>query len=670
MNSSRLLQASAAVATLAFVAYILVTHVLDLGEDAGMVATSPVSTEQKQPTRDILSYVPADTIYFFGGLESAPLKNMLDFYRPEWSLAQTTDLRQGLAADPNMSVAGKMLIGMFAEYIDTLKDVKTASSTFGIGSELDAAFYSVGTTPVMRIKLADTDAFNAFIKRAETSVQIFPTQESHGPMTLSTYSFNPPKNTLENSLENEPANGQKNEQEKSADVKLAISVNNNYALITLLTPLETPATRDVILGAKKPTQALINTNILQDLKSKYNFHPAYLGYISYEEIMKGLTDPNGNEFGAMMGSLLKAANEQRTKIAAQKVAEAQNSPNADSEATPEATPVTQVEATPENPLESIQTAACRSELMAITTLWPRTVFGYTELSLETKPKKISMLMLTENTDAAFMQQLQQLRGFVPAHLRTVESKPVLGFGLGFSVDQLTPVVSQLITGFTQKEYECQPLADMKQNLQTSNPLLAMGMMTGMAAGIEGISATILDIDGTMNIDPETSQPSPDIRSIDAMITLSAKDPQRLLALAANFMQGMPPIQLPADGSAIDLPVPLPIPPNLGSVKLALKGNHIVAYIGSKAEQLAQKMSGDPLAATGVLAFNMDFGKYMGLISNITLAAGAIEGATPEESIPAETQAALKEMTKMDMQIVESFDITPQGLSVDATMTMN
>ena len=660
MNNSRLLQVSAVVATLAFVSYVMVKYVIKWEATTEVVSTSPDSGLQDNAKRDILSYVPADTIYFFGGLEPSPLQNMLEIFAPEWRFTEDPKFKQQfqqeLSQNADMPPAAAMLGGLFIEYLDAFKDLKKATTILGVGSELDSVFYSVGTTPVMRMKLTDMNAFNTFVKNAETSAQVTPVQESQGALSFKTYSFSKPGSSTR----------------ESTDVKLAISVNNNYALITLLTPLETQETRDLILGVKKPANPLTHTTLLQDLKAKYGFHPAYLGYINHEEIMTGLTAPDGNEFGRMLGAMVKTINQQRqlSQSPQQAGTASETKPGLKSESTPATKPATKPEQTSlaasepttENPLAPIQTAECRSELLAITKRWPRTVFGYTEFNLETKPKKMNARMLVENTDAAFLQQLQKLRGFIPAHLRQTESRPVFGFGIGFNVDELTPVVSQAINDFTQKDYQCQMLADMKQSLVASNPVLALGMMTGMAAGIEGISATILDIDGAMNIDQPSA--APDIRSIDAIVTLSAKDPQRLLMMAANFQQGMPPIQLPADGTAVDLPIPLPMP-NLGHIKLAHKGNHIVAYIGDKAEKLAQNMSGDPLAATGMFTFNMDFGKYMRFISDAALAADATQGKIPEQD-----KAMLKEMTNIDMQLVESFDITQQGIAFDATMTMH
>jgi hypothetical protein len=651
MNSVRLLWGTAIAATLALAAYIVVVYVLGKDEIDGTVATVPSQETAQNKVPDILTYVPADTIYFFGGLEPTPVKDMLESMPPEWRSMQQVDFKQDLDKEQKMPPAAKMLMGLFIEYMRAIQDPNTATAAMGIGDEVYSALYSVGTTPVLRIKLADANAFKQFVQRAEAAMQISPVTQTQGDLTLSTYSFQQP--------EAEPAN--------ATDTKLVIVTNNDYALITLFMQddgTSNAALRDAVLGSKKPANPLSNTTVLQDIKNKHGFHPSYLGYLNHEEIMKGLTTPESNAFGRMLSALMKttrALEQQKQNEAGTAVtAGTENETNAGTMAE------TKPDNIPKNPLAPIQTAACQKELMSITKTWPRTVFGYTQFEVATKPMKMTMRMLVENTDPAYMQELQKLRGFIPANLLQPDSKPVFGMGFGFNVDALTPVASKVISDFTQKDYQCQPLAAAKQKLITSNPLLAMGMMTGMAAGVQGISATILDFDGDLKMTQQGAQP--DIRSIDAIITLSAKDPQRLLAMAANFQKGMPPIQIPADGTPVDLPIPLPAP-NLGPIKLAQKGSHLVAYIGTKATQLAQTMSSDPLTATGMFAFSMDFGRYMKFISDMAMNAEGPEGKVADQ-LSEQDKAMFKEMTKMDMHVNETFDMTSQGLAFDAKMTMN
>ena len=198
MDSLRLFQGVAAAASLALVSYITVVYVLE--KDNKTVATSPDNVASHGATRDILSYVPTDTIYFFGGLEPASLNDMLKTIEPQWGFMQPADFRktidQQLPNNKDMPPAAKMLTGLFIEYLTAFKDLTTAQSVLGLGDEMDAVLYSVGTTPVMRIKLADTNAFNTFVKSAETTALVTPVQESHGEISFKTYSFSDRKSVV------------------------------------------------------------------------------------------------------------------------------------------------------------------------------------------------------------------------------------------------------------------------------------------------------------------------------------------------------------------------------------------------------------------------------------------------------------------------------------------
>ena len=306
--------------------------------------------------------------------------------------------------------------------------------------------------------------------------------------------------------------------------------------------------------------------------------------------------------------------------------------------------------------------------MAFVDTWPQTVLGYTKIDLKNKPNVLESRLLIENTDAKFMQDMQSIRGFVPAVLHDVKQQPAFGFGLGINVDSVSPFIAKAIQGFTAKEYQCEALKKIKQSLVESNPSMALGMMSAMAAGLQGISAIIMDIDGSL-----PSQPGmpPDIKKLDALVTISSSNPQQLLMMAANMQPGMPPIQLPADGTPIDFPIPMPLPNGAG-IKLALKGNHIVAYTGEKAEKLATTLSNQPLQPNGFFVFNVDFGQYMRFIANMSqaqLSALPADVQTPKPEMTDKEKAMLEEMSKLKLQLVESFDIENKGMAFDVKMMM-
>jgi hypothetical protein len=71
----------------------------------------------------------------------------------------------------------------------------------------------------------------------------------------------------------------------------------------------------------------------------------------------------------------------------------------------------------------------------------------------------------------------------------------------------------------------------------------------------------------------------------------------------------------------------------------------------------------------LFAFSMDFGRYMKFVSDMAMNAEGPKGKVADQ-LSEQDKAMFEQMSKMDMQINESFDITSQGLAFDAKMTMN
>jgi len=647
MTQSRIFGGFIIVIVLALVAYIGVTKI-DWDNQSGSMESAQTDSGQ---SREILTFVPADTLFFFGGLEPAPFQHVIDMMPPESGWLKHADWSKQLSDEEKsrMPPATRMITSLFSEYMQIMQDPPTAVSKLGIGEKIDSVAYTVGFIPVMRIKLADANAFTVLIDQAERKAGLTANKQSVGDITLRSYSFDDPGT------------------DKSTDVNLMIGNNSHYAVISLSSKVEGDKAHNVIVGTDKPVQSLASLTVLKDIKNKYNFHPAYVSYVNHREIMKGLTGEGNNEFGRMLDAMIAMAEETKARAATEQAPQAAgpSDPAMTDQNQEQPTEPTPPSAKNDKPLDAIRTEACRKELMAMVDAWPQTVFGYTKLDLESKPKVMEARMLVESTDAAFMQEMQQIRGFIPTSLLDVKQNPVFGFGMGINMDKLSPFIAKAIQSFTAKEYQCEFLVNAKMGLLQSNPAMALGMMSGMVAGLQGFSATVLDVDGSFDF----SQPGapPDIKSIDAIITVSSTNPAQLLMMAANMQPGMPPLQLPPDGTPIDFPAPIPVP-NGEPIKLALKGNHIVAYVGAKSAQLAERLAQDKLQPNGIFAFNMDFGKYMKMVANVAQNAPPADGNKPA-AMSEQDKKMIEAMSSMKMQFVESFDINSDGLTFDVKMTI-
>jgi len=635
-------QSRAFVGIIIVIAVALVGYVGYFKIDWNKSASTETAQTDSGQSRNILSYVPADTLFFIGGLEPIPFQHAIDMIAPGSGWLKHADWSQQLTDEEkaNMPPAGRMITSLLSEYMRIMQDPATASSKLGTGDKIESVAYTVGFIPVMRIKLADATAFNKLIDQAEANVNTTPKKQTIGDINLRSYSFDKPG------------------AENPSETNLVIGTSEQYAVISISSKLESEQAHKVIVGSNKPAQSLANLTVLQDIIEKHNFLPAYVGYVNHREIMKGLTGEGNNEFGRMLDTAIAMAEEASAKAAANQANKEGQPPNPAAESSNPAVKN-------ENPLDAIRTADCRKELMLIVESWPQTVMGYTKMDLDNKPKLMQARMLVESTDTVFMQDMQKIRGFIPATLKDVSQKPVFAFGLGLNVDALAPFIIKAIQDFTSKEYKCEVLAETKMSLLQSNPAMALGMMSGMVAGLQGISAMVLDVDGNFDISQQGTPP--DIKNIDAIITVSSANPQQLLMMIANMQPGMPPVQLPPDGTPIDFPAPIAMP-NGETIKLALKGSHIVAYMGTKSAQLANSLSQIELKPNGLFAFNMDFGKYMKMIANMAENAPQADATKPTAMTDQEKQM-IKALSNMNMQIVESFDIDPNGVAFDVKMTM-
>ncbi len=653
MNKSRLFGSIAAITLIAIGAYAgylkYGTQVLSDQNQASLVSD-----------REILSYVPADTLMFFGGLETASWQEIIGMMLSEADWLHDAGWVQQLGAEQQAQLppAVLMLSSMLGSYAQSLKNSTADAAPLGWGQQVDAALYTVGFLPVLRIKLADAPAFIKYINDAQQQVDLTPELSAAGDISIRAYSLDKPT------------------AEEPSDTNLLIGTSSRYAIITLGGKLLGGDIRDSVFGLKKPASSLAHVSTLQDIKEKYHFHPAYIGYLSHREIMNGLTGDVDSGLSRMLDTLFAQLAEARaTAMEGISTEESQNPADLAPDDTQESRPTTpgdtgmaNTETTTEqkHPLAALRTAACRSELMLLAELWPQTVFGYTKLELTGNPKIMETRTVVENTDPAFMKSMQQLRGFVPAFVKNSAQKPMFGVALGLNVDALAPFITATVQSFISKQYQCAFLADLKTQLTQNNPALMLGMVSGMIAGVQGFSAMIMDLDA--DLIPGVEAAAPEIRNIDALLTLTSTNPQSLVALANGMNPDMPPIQLPADGSAVNFPLPLPIA--LGKpLKLALKGNHLVAFTGEISSRLANDLATTASSANGFLALNMDYGRYMKMLLKFSDQMTA-ENSDPPDTNGEDKSQALAAMEKLKMQMMETVDIETGGLVMDINVTMD
>ena len=583
----------------------------------------------KKPLPEVLSYVPADTIAFFGGLEPFPLKDVLKFNNAAQVEMQRKQWSDAIASPKFMETppGARMIMGMMMTYSDLLVDRDHMAEKMGVPQKVESALYTVGVIPVLRVKLADPAAFTAFIETAEKTGKVTGDKDNVGGVDFLSYSFDKPGAA------------------RHIPIKLLIAQHQHYAVISFDAPFERERLLGLILGAHKPEKALSGDNRLQTIQKKYGLLPTALGYINHHEVIDGLTQTGANEFGRMLDAMIDALPPSSNPDCAGKQPCAKETRGVMPKAAAEKP----------DPFAAIRTEACHKELMAIADEWPQTVFGYTKLNVGAKQSQADTLMVLESKNSSLMTDMQTLRGHIPSYLQGKGGSIALGVAVGLNMDAVLPFVTKILTEISVADYQCEPLKDMQRQLMRTNPKLFLRGVTTVLAGVKGISLALLNVD----LDPAAALSPRKVKDLDGIITVSTENPHRLL-LAARNMPNSPlaGLNIPEDGTAVSLP-PIPMLPTKVTLQAAVKGKHIVIFYGHASEAAANRLTKEDLKPNGILGMAMDYGKYFNML---------IPASSP--AMPQNQQDQLAALRQLNMKMSMTLDFTKHGIQSDTSMTMH
>ena len=409
---------------------------------SAIAAGAYYAVQQKgDDTSASLTYVPADTLVFMGDLEPVSWQETISPLQARFSqlftggtaasIQEIERLQKEIETKPEEWNDGlKIIFGLYAEYVTMLTKGTINPQDFGFADKSDAAFYTVGALPVLRIKLENEVNFDKLIAAAELRSKAQAETAKFKEFTYKRYFFNQGKQP----------------------VAFAIGKKDGFAILTLdmgaMVPEEDMA---IAFGITKPAQSLKQAGTLGKMVQDYGFRKNSLGFINNEMLVKTLTRADSS-----------------LAILLDKITEGESTKN----------------------LTEYRTPECQKDIESIATSWPKEVFGYTNLDTKSNPNRFDSVFKIESKDAATMASLQKLRGFIPDYAE--DNKSLLKIGIGLNVDELAPVITDLWTRATQAEVTCSTLKDVQSSLKMSNPsMLAMG--TALVQGLQGASFSLQEL---------------------------------------------------------------------------------------------------------------------------------------------------------------------------------
>ena len=529
-----------------------------------------------------LEYIPADTLMFSGSLEDFPLKDYITHTATSMMPMDTSTFDK---LDENESTHTRFLLSLLKQFQQAVAKPEALTASYGLPDSGKSFMYTIGAMPVIKVELSSPDAFWKHLDNAEKDSGFNHQIKQLDGVIYRAYQL------MDKGINGKP-------------MDLIFAEKDGVLTVTLTSFSKDDKALKQAFGLVKPKQSLAHSGEVEQIINQYHFDPRSVFYINQQAIVRGLTTADGNDFAKQLSAIFALSGS--------------------------------------NPLSEFQTPECAQELQGIAANWPRTVAGMTELDIKPEQAKIGVAIIAESNNKTMIDGLKKLRGFIPDFVAN-DKDSVMSMGLALNTSDVVSGLTDVWTDLQTPAYQCEPLAQMQHKLSQQSPAM-LRMATGMAAGLKGIAASIIDLEFDTIQDPSVSQ-------LDALVSVSADKPEQLFNTLKTFVPMLANVELKPGGEAVDLSTVLPIPPEVNiKPKLALKGQHLVVYTDVKGEQLANTLSHEAVTENGIISMAMDQGKLM---EHLTKAAEMSGQPMPKEL----------EMMKGNNQFQFSFDVQDEGIVI-------
>ncbi len=346
--------------------------------------------------------------------------------------------------------------------------------------------------------------------------------------------------------------------EDELTIELGLALDERSMTLSLLSSNDSPEAQMLRFARQPQVEPLAGTERLKQLRADYGDADQFMGYIDFEQLITAFLLPDHNSTGRELHAWFPDMKE--------------------------------------NMGEEL-TEACR-----LSKHMPRVTMGSDSYAIDGDELSQDLSFLWQIENEGVVTSLQKLQGHVPGYARNADDK-LAAYALGLNVSQLVPVLTDFWTQFTTAEFQCEQLQAMQQQAQSYNPaMLAMG--TAMVDSVRGAGIALFNI--------EASDATPAGLDGSVLVSISSENPSALASMVRSFVPGMAGLNIPSDGTAVEIPDPM----GLGGNFAAIKGKHLVVYRGSAAEAAADQLAGESLATNGLSALALNMREPMKLFNTL------------------------------------------------------
>jgi len=519
------------------------------GKDEESVETSSAFSSDST----LLKYVPADSPYVVASLEPLPddvmdeiepmLDKVLRSYRSV--LEEVVVAKQAEMTEEQQNSEEAQRTKALVEELSTLMSVQGIRDA-GIARDSLMAFYGNGLLPVMRIGLSDSALFEAAIERIEERAG---SQMPVAELADQSYRYF-----------------------DAEDVRIVIAVVEDQAVFALVPSVFDDAQTGRALGMTLPESSILESTVLQDIISKYDYTNHVVGFVDVAAIAERFVgQPTGLDVDLM--ALLEHDSTDLSD-------------------------------------------ACKAEIREVAGVAPRMVIGYTGIS----PNRFDSNIVFELRDdiAAGMQALPAV---VPG--LGGDSGGLMSFGMSLDVKAARSFMEARLDAMEADPFECEHFADVQGGVAQARESLQQPLPP-MVYDFKGFLAIIDEIEG---LDVATQTPP---TSVDGSFLLAMDNAQGLVAMGAMFSPELAALNLQPGGDPVALDLPQLQAMGI-SAFAALTDSAVAVSVGEESESEVQGMlDADGSTPAPFMSFSIDAARYYSFMGEAIAAGEAGEDApTPE-----------------------------------------
>ena len=249
---------------------------------AATIRPGPANVAALSDDDGVLAYVPADTPYVFATPEPMPedvlgkLEANADSIYGAYEIVIKETLK-GLEEerDGGNSEDADSVITLIGELAGMMRSDELRAA--GVPRSPQMAIYGVGMLPVLRLQLADTDAFEAKIADITESSDV---EMRSGEVAGEAYQY-----------------------AGDEDARLVIATIDDYGVAAMVPTALSDEQLELVLGIEQPSESIAESGALEQLAESYGYGPHALGFLDIERFAAIFVDASSGLNAELLGMM-------------------------------------------------------------------------------------------------------------------------------------------------------------------------------------------------------------------------------------------------------------------------------------------------------------------------------------------------------------------------------